>query len=106
MSRAEEMESLLSRWASSGLTQRAFAEHEGVPYSTLLYWRRRLSRKKTTRPRRRAEIPELAPVRIVPDAARSAPSFEVRTPSGLTVSVPTGFDEGELSRLLGTLQGC
>jgi transposase-like protein len=42
MRSAEEMGELLSRWESSGLTERAFAEQEGVPYSTLVYWRRRL----------------------------------------------------------------
>ena len=42
MSRAKEMQELLERWERSGLSQRAFAEQEGVSYSQVLYWRRRL----------------------------------------------------------------
>jgi hypothetical protein len=48
----------------------------------------------------------LAPVRIVPDGPRGRPGFDVRTPGGALVSVPHGFDEGELRRLLVALSRC
>jgi len=36
--RAEVREALLAAYASSGMTQRAFAEREGVKYGTLTKW--------------------------------------------------------------------
>lgn len=108
--RAAEMAALIERWEESGLSQRVFAEQEGVAYSAFQYWRRRLlelSRKKT-RGERAAPV-QLSPVRIIPDAPRATPSagaFELRTPTGLAVSVPVGFDERELRRLLETVSGC
>jgi len=107
MSRAEVMQELIERWERSGLSQRAFAEQEGVAYSQLLYWRRRLKRSPgRKRAKRRAEPAGLAPVRIIPDAPRTTGAFELRTSGGLAVSVPPGFDESELRRLLDVLIGC
>jgi len=110
MSRAVEMQDLITRWEASGLTQRVFAEQEGVAYSAFQYWRRQLRRPRRVKKLvgERAAPLQLTPVRIIPDAPRAAPSasFELRTPSGLAVSVPVGFDEHELVRLLGALSGC
>ena len=107
MSRAEVMQELIARWERSGLSQREFAEQEGVAYSQLLYWRRRLKGfPDRKRAKRRAEPAELAPVRIIPDAPRTTEAFELRMSGGLAVSVPPGFDESELRRLLDVLSGC
>jgi hypothetical protein len=96
---------VIDRWETSGLSQKAFAEKEKIPYTTLLYWRRRLG--KTTRGRvRKPAAMTLAPVRIVPDGPRSGRAFELRTSSGLSISVPHGFDEAELRRLLAALSSC
>lgn len=105
MTRAETMREVVSRWESSGLTQKAFASREQIPYSTLLYWRRRLGK---TRPKT-AELqaaPALSPVRIVPDVPHGRVGFDVRTRDGLVISVPSGFDSSEFLRLLGTLSQC
>ncbi len=104
MRRAEEMSEVLARYEASGLTQKAFAEREGVPYTTLMYWRRRL---RTGSAKEAKPAPAmLAPVTIVPDRPRGRGSFEVRTAGGAVVTVPPGFDEGELRRLLGALSTC
>jgi hypothetical protein len=105
MTRALEMRRVLARMESSGLTQKAFAKRERIPYSTLLYWRRRL-RMPRSKKRVRAAPEILTPVRVVPDIPRSVRAFEVRTPDGLVVAVPPGFDAAELERLLGALSRC
>ena len=105
MTRSAQMRQILSRLASSGLTQKAFAKRERIPYSTLLYWRRRLGKSGLTR-RARPASEVLAPVTIVPDVVHGGRAFEVRTPDGLTVSVPGGFDASELERLLAALRRC
>lgn len=111
MARADAMRDLIRRWESSGLSQRAFAEQEGVTSSTFQYWRRRVLRERGRKARsERARPVPLSPVRIIPDAARapesSSPAFELRTPGGLAVRVPVGFDERELVRLLEVVAGC
>jgi len=106
MSRAERMQELITRWESSGLSQRAFAKQEGISYSRLLYWRRRLASRRRESARTGDEPVRLDPVRIVPDPARVATAFELRTARGLSIAVPTGFDEDELRRLLEVVTGC
>jgi hypothetical protein len=103
MDREERMLDVVARCEASELTQKAFAAQEGIPYTTLLYWRRRLARSRGAS-RSRAAV--LAPVRIVPDGPRGRSGFDVRTPGGAVVSVPHGFDEGELRRLLAALSRC
>ncbi len=39
MSRTEEMRRVLQRWERSELTMKAFAEREGIAYTTFLYSR-------------------------------------------------------------------
>ncbi len=112
MSRADEMQDLITRWEASDLTQRAFTEREGVAYSAFQYWRRRLRQApqapQATKRRERAAPVQLSPVRIIPDPrpARATAAFELRTPHGLTLSVPAGFDEDALRRLLDVLAAC
>jgi hypothetical protein len=43
MRRAEEMRAVFARFESSGLTLKAFGEREEIPYTTLQYWRAKLS---------------------------------------------------------------
>ena len=101
MSRAAEMQELITGWESSGLSQRAFAQQAGVSYSAFQYWRRRLRKSAP------GESPaRLAPVRIVADEPRPSPAFALRTARGLTLSVPVDFDEDGLRRLLDVLTGC
>ena len=42
MSDVAAMESMLKRWDESGLSLRAFGTREEIPYSRLVYWRRKL----------------------------------------------------------------
>ncbi|MDH3439008.1 MAG: hypothetical protein OEN48_18790 [Betaproteobacteria bacterium] len=101
------MREVFSRLERTGLSMKAFAAREGISYTTMQYWRRRLGggRKKTAD---RQKTVVLSPVRVVPDAAPPAErkGFEVWLSNGVSVEVPAGFDEGELQRLVGVLSGC
>jgi hypothetical protein len=111
MNRAEEMQELFARWKSSSQSLMAFGKAEGVPYSQLMYWRRKLDGKAARRKSLSAKAaarPDLVPVQIVADpapATRPAP-FEVWLANGVSLNVTIGFDEAELRRLVGVLSGC
>jgi len=103
------MQELMDRWKASGLTQRAFAKQEGMAYSRFQYWRRRALEASRRKPAKRLAAPvQFDAVRVAPDAEAPCPSvtFELRTSSGLPLTVPAGFDELELRRLLGVLVAC
>ena len=110
MNRSEEMRGLFARWKSSGQSLVAFGKAEGVTYSKLLYWRKKLgSHARRKAPRKPSESPKLVPVRIVPDPSpvESRPDkFEVWFANGTSLDVPPGFDENDLRRLVGVLLSC
>jgi len=108
MKRADEMRSVFARHEESGLSLKAFGEREGISYTTLQYWRRKLSGKKGGK--RTSPVPAgLTRVRIIPDAPeveRRSSAFDVWFSNGISVEVPSGFDEQELRRLVGVLATC
>ena len=114
MKRAEEMQELFARWKTSGLSLMAFGKKEGVSYSKLLYWRRKLGvgvagRKRSGANARVAPSAAVVPVRVVPDSKPTAPraaTFEVWLSNGVCLDVAPGFDEAELRRLVGVLHSC
>ena len=93
---------LIAEQERSGLTVRAFAECRGISAPTMYWWRCRLGRP------RRAN--ELVPVEIVEDdvvggsRGTFAPGFELQIADALILRIPTGFDEGELLRLVRALR--
>jgi len=107
MTGAEQMREVFARLEQSGLSMRAFAQREGIAYSKMQYWRRRLAgrRKKATEGHKPVV---LSPVRVVPDTPvpTERKGFEVWLANGVSLEVPPGFDEGELQRLVGVLAGC
>ena len=110
MTKAEVMRELLVRWESSGKSLMAFGKQEGVPYSRLLYWRRKaVGSAAGIGQSPESAAPELVPINLVGDlepAASSGPKFEVWLTNGFSLDVVPGFDEGELRRLVGVLQTC
>ena len=99
--KSEEMHAILSRWKESGLSLRAFGIREGVSYSQLVYWRRRLEPAK--------EKVELAPVRVVPaedPPAAKSETIAVWLPNGVSLHVPPGASSAELGRLVEILAQC
>jgi hypothetical protein len=107
VTKLEQMREVFARLERSGLSMKAFAAREGISYTTMQYWRRRLGggRKKAA-DRQKAVV--LSPVRVVPDAPVTAErkGFEVWLSNGVSLEVPPGFDEDELRRLVGVLAGC
>ena len=101
--RAREMRELLCEQAESGLSLRDFARRERIPETTLAYWKRQLRLVGAALPAEDGFLP----VSLV--AARTAAgcaSFELKWPGGRQLSVPAGFDERELRRLVGLLESC
>ena len=52
------------------------------------------------------DLVQLDPIRIIPERVVAPDAFELRTSGGMTLSVPAGFDEIELRRLLDVLAEC
>jgi len=106
MSRTDEMRELFDRWRRSGKSLMAFGRQEGVSYAKLLYWRRKLGDEARSAI---STAPEFVAVEVVPDGPPTqadSSKFEVWLSNGIGLDVPSGFDEGELRRLVGALQSC
>jgi transposase-like protein len=88
----EERAAMIAAYASSGLTQRAFAEREGVKFCTFAAW---LARDRRARGKARfAEVDLGRPV---------AAGIEVTLPDGLIVR---GTEVEQLALLIGRLRRC
>ncbi|MDI1248445.1 MAG: hypothetical protein PSV13_06135 [Lacunisphaera sp.] len=78
----KQRELLLAAYAQSGLTQRVFAEREGIKYHTLVDWLAQArQRGDAAKPGPRFQELRLGPIGT---AARAAP-LEVALPNGLVV---------------------
>jgi hypothetical protein len=104
---------LVEEQAASGLTQRAFSRAKGLGPTKLGWWKHEIARRD--RLRAGASPVALLPVKVVGarvDVRRSslpitaAPDFVVRVRSGREIRVPSGFDAGELGRLVEVLEAC
>ena len=84
-------------WKRSGLTADDYAGREGLKAGTLLWWSSQLNR--TAPPNSRPPV-----VEVMVAAGRTESALEVMLASGVRVSVPVGFDEGTLVRLLTVLE--
>jgi hypothetical protein len=92
---------LLIEQAGSGLSLRSFAESKGIKPATFYVWSRRLR----IRERAVSSGPAMLPVHVLPRPP-SRGCFEVTLVSGRELRVPSGFDEGELARLVAVLERC
>jgi transposase-like protein len=87
----EKRRGLLAAFQRSGGSLKAFAARAGVPYSTMVYWRRR------------GDVggpPRLVPVEVARDAV-----LEVHV-GGATVRVAPDFDAEHLARVVRALRAC
>ena len=94
---AKQRSELLAAYAKSGLTQRVFAEREGVPYNTLVDWLQRERQRGNTVPVA-PKFRELSLGAMLP--ARSA-VLEVKLPGGMIVR---GEDAAAVAELVRALQ--
>ncbi|HTP28416.1 MAG TPA: hypothetical protein VMK12_22515 [Anaeromyxobacteraceae bacterium] len=113
MAKAKPATGSAARWAKrverlgrSGLSIRTFAAREGLKAGSLSFWKWKLAQRGQWNGRAQAE--GMAPVQFVELTARpAAPArvgFEVVLSSGRMVRVASGFDAGELARLVGVLE--
>jgi len=102
MHTAAEMRQLIEAWEGSELTQREFAEQQGVSYTTFQYWRRRLKELDGE------GVPAVVPLRVVESmpATTSSHRIEIRVGNDVSISVPRGFDEVEMRRVLAVVRAC
>ena len=102
MRTAAQMRRLIDAWEGSELTQREFAEQKGLTYAAFQYWRRRLKALDE------AEQPVLVPLRVVKSCSVAAGSdrIEVRVGKDVSISIPPGFDELEMRRVLEVVRAC
>ena len=103
MRTAAEMREVIEAWEGSELTQREFAEQEGLSYTAFQYWRRRL--KELDEP----SDPEVVPLRIVDDqrpAQATGDRMEIRLGEDVTIIVPRGVDCADLRRVVAAVRGC
>lgn len=108
--REEHARVVVTAWKDSSLTMREFAARHGVPQKRLERWSCKLRKREKSQP----EAPlHFLPVEVVASAAaptsavvkHGADSMELALPSGIRVTLGTGFDATALKRLLEAV-GC
>lgn len=93
----EEALRLVRSWRRSGLSQRAFAEKEGLAPGTLAYWVHRSRGKGDWAGRATpGDPPRLVEVQLPADPD----PLEVSFPNGVRVRVPARFDREDLRFIL------
>lgn len=89
-------------WETSGLTQRAYCEREGLKYSTFDYWRRQIgftpAVAQPVSKARKSKRLTLVPVRV--SAASPAENLVVRSPAGWQFELATSIDSAWLAKFL------
>jgi hypothetical protein len=100
------MQRVLARWQGSGLTLREFGQQQGIPLSTLGWWRQ-VFRRAGDEGVNGAAAENVVVFTEVPQPAhapRIPAVLEIVLPSGHVVRVPAGADRETLQRVLQALQ--
>jgi transposase-like protein len=88
----EEREALVAQYRESGLTQKAFAEREGIKFSTFTAWVQ--GRRHAGKPGRKVRFAELP--------APAMAGLAVQLPDGTVIR---GTSAGEVAELVRALRG-
>ena len=91
---AAEWQHLVEQWLAGGQTREQFAHAQGLNPATLSWWRWKL--------RQREQLPKVLAVDLIDLAPPNAPDLIVEI-GQLRVRVPSGFDAGELRRVVEAL---
>ncbi len=94
--RARERKAMIEAYEQSGLTQKAFAQREGVKYSTFTAWLLRY-RQQATEPTKST----FAEVRVPTTQPRWA--LEIALPNGIVIR---GHEVQSVTALVGALRAC
>jgi hypothetical protein len=95
----EEIDSLLLELEESGETVVAFANRRGVSAQTVYGWKKRRKPPGDQRSKR-----ELVRVMVAGSEPATSIAYELVLDGFGTIRVPSGFDEGDLVRLLRALR--
>lgn len=107
---AQAWAEMMSAWARSGLSQKAFCRKRGIPFSTFQYWRyqRKVRENGETRSPEPVSVPPpFLPVKVIqsqPVVETPEQALTVLLPSGYRIEVGTGFDPGMLRKIIDTLE--
>ena len=94
---------LLAEHAESAQSLKAFSERKEISYTSLMYWKRRireLDEGPSVEKKRKSRS-----VRSRFVAIRAPSELEFHFPSGLRLSIPEGFQEDAVARLVRRLLG-
>ena len=91
---AAEWQRLIDQWLTGGQTREQFAHTHGLNPATLGWWHWKL--------RQRHQLPQVLNIDVVDVAPAHAPDLIVEL-DHLRVRVPSGFDAGELRRVVEAL---
>lgn len=95
---AEEVERLLKGYEESGLSRQEYCRREGMPVTTLDYYRQRSTRKATAA--RRAAAVGLVKVKLKAAAADPQRVFTLVLANGRRIESRWSFDDTEMMRLI------
>jgi transposase-like protein len=96
--KAEERERLIREYESSGLTQKAFSQREGINVHTFVSW---LGKRKESSPSRGGRGPAFEEV-ILSAGGRKVSALEVQLPGG---EIVRGSEAAEVAKLVSLLRG-
>ncbi len=102
--KAADYEVLLAEHATSGMTLLAFAESKGIPPRTFYKWNQKLRPREPEKRRDRADLVEVQILETSSDDAVRDQFFELTISGGRVLSIPSGFDDEELRRLIAVLE--
>jgi len=98
-----EIDSILRSHRLSGQSLLAFARQHGLCYGSLLRWRRRAGAVDGGHPQVPAAIPMPAFIPVELETVTPGVEFVLEWAPGRSLRIPSGFDPGELRRLLDVL---
>ena len=92
-----EIRRLVRAYRASGLSQREFAEQEGIAVSTLSYWNRKFPLEKSSAKLRRVDWVTPGPAGVAP----SELNHEVRFPGDVVLHLARGTSREEIETIVG-----
>ncbi|HEX8701680.1 MAG TPA: hypothetical protein VF815_22825 [Myxococcaceae bacterium] len=92
---------IAEQFEQSGLTQKQFAQQQGLPLSTVQSW---IYRRRRQVAASSAPAVRLLPVEVAAPAMSSAGMMEVLTARGVRVSFTMGTDVSYVARLVAALE--
>ena len=102
---AKERAALIEAYGKSGMTQRAFAQREGINYYTFIDWLQRVRARGVMAMRPAAETPRFQELNLAAMVPAKTAMLEVTLPGGMTVRGENAVAVAELVRALQPAKG-